>query len=153
MYFTKKSLLNFLDKHGKLSNDLLLKYGRNDCNFVGWFREFPSGSELDKYLEKKDKRMSYKINNFVDKYAEELGEDGVVFGFSKNGLAHAVGVAEGTVYRYLKALDNELVEGEHYTDRTSHRKFSIKAVALLKEYKANNLRRRDKALNYNKEDM
>ena len=66
-YFRKSDLLKIWEKYGNLKLDTLRKIRKEYAYYRGWFREY-KGPLLERYLEKKNSRMDFKVDDFFEKY-------------------------------------------------------------------------------------
>lgn len=129
-YFRKKDLLKLWDKYGNLKLQTLKKYRKEYAYYKGWFRDYTGFLKKD-YLEKKNQRMSDKVDEFFDNYGEENTSL-----LTKSKIAKKMNITAQSIYNYTKALikSGELVEGRDYVkENYGQIKYNECAITIFQE--------------------
>lgn len=129
LYFTKDDLLKFMDKNdGKLSMDLLKKYGRTFATLDSYFTKY-EGRLWKEYEEKKDDRMTERVREFYQKWGME--------GKSARQLGAELGISKNTVISKAAKLVKEglMSSGEDFSvSPTGQYQFTPSGEDKLKLY-------------------
>jgi hypothetical protein len=127
-YFRKTDLLKIWEKFKSLNLNLLKKISKDYAYYRGWFKDY-KGDLLQPYLEKKDKRMDEKVEDFFDKYGEmDL--------MSRSSILKNLRIGERTLFRYEVELieRGELTQNlDFYISATGRRKYTKEAINKFKE--------------------
>lgn len=129
LYFTRDDLLKFMDRNdGKLSMDLLKKYGRTFASLDSYFTAY-KGPLWDEYEEKKEERMTERVTEFYKKWGME--------GKSARQLGGELGVSKNTVISKTAKLVKEglMASGEDFSvSPTGQYQFTPSGEDKLKLY-------------------
>lgn len=140
LYFTRDDLLKFMERNdNKLSMDLLKKYGRAFASLDSYFTRY-TGRLWDEYEEKKDDRMTERVNEFFEKWGGEWG--------SATQISATLGVDKNTVIKHTARLVKEgiIFPGEDFkVTAAGHYLFNKRtAVEKLRGYAFSDTQRRSK---------
>lgn len=132
MLIPRKALLKLLSKHKNLKQNTLEKYGNQMAGIKkekGWFKDYPKNNFLKEYLNKKDSRQDYKL----DEFKEEFG--GEEAGYTLSDAAKAYGMTWPTVQKYMnKALDSGVLEDDEVKSPNGRWKLKKKHIDILKDF-------------------
>ena len=111
-YFPKKKILEIFNKYGHLKLPLLYKIRKKYAYYRGWFKEY-TGPLRAAYEDKKDNRMTEKINTFYDKWSGSNCKNDML---TAAAVSRVLGLHTSTVYSYLRELSKNgiLKEGENF---------------------------------------
>lgn len=132
-YFTKKRLLELLEKHNHLELEMLKKNAHRYALYCGWFKDY-KGELLKEYLQKKNARMEDKSLYFKNKYGSKV-EKCELLSISK--VANTLLVNADILRRKQIDLENKglLIKDKHYFDTpTGYKLYSKEAVDVFKEH-------------------
>lgn len=114
-YFRKKEILKIFDKYGNLDLKTLKKVRKEYAYYRGWFKDFPDCSLKKEYMEKKQARMDYKVEEFFKAYGADEK-------MKSSEFAEKLGMSHATVKKYFKEIKSDLDENQ-YTETPTGRLF------------------------------
>lgn len=132
MLIPRKSLLHLIDKHKNLKQDTLERFGNEVAGIKkqrGWFRKYPKNKFLKEYLERKDSRQDFKL----DEFKEEFG--GSEAYYSLSDAARAFGMVWPTAQKYInKAIEDGVFAESEVKTPNGRWKLKKKHIDALNNY-------------------
>lgn len=104
-YFTKKALLQMLEKYQNLKHHTLLKHGAKYALYEGWFTKY-NGQLVKDYALKKQDKMKDLVGEFVEKYNK--GET-----LSMAAAGRKLGISNRSMTKYVaEAIECKLLDDD-----------------------------------------
>lgn len=128
-YFTKSQLLELWAKHSKLTHRILKSNANKYSLYRGWFRAY-KGKLWQPYLEKKEDKMEFAVDDFFEKYGKET--------LTKADAARKLDYNTDYFYTKFKKLveGKDLLEGIHYIKTATKERITKEGIQRLKELAA-----------------
>lgn len=134
-YFTKEKIMEMLEIYNILTIPLLKEKARRHASYVGCFKAY-NGKLLKDYLIKKESRMEDKIEDFFNKYGENITKK---FNLKISDIGNKIGVRDKkALRRYFNDLKemNKIIENEHYVITVAGRTYFNESCLKLFEIMA-----------------
>lgn len=127
-YFTKKAILQILEKYKNLKLETIHKVRKEYAYYRGWFKDY-NGFLLKPYLDKKSRRMNEKIDAMYSKYG--LQEDMI----TTAEMARKLNIHYTTLDRHAdKALSEGLLkENQVIITGAGRRVYSPECIKIFQE--------------------